>query len=237
MARLGTMYTKEIKSTFLNETMTLKIYEPEAFDPMYQTTICIMQDGDDYFQMGRVATVSDSLHEDYEIANTFFVGIHYVDRADRWKKYAPDGEQYHAYLQFLTEEVVPLLDEIIPPNPLGVTRALFGDSLAGTLAFMVATTYPLLFKKVLMQSPLVNNTVLQAAETIEGLEIYHSIGLNELDVETTKDESIDFLTPNRKLHKVIKGKISAYYYHEIDAGNHTWKHWQNELPRAISILL
>lgn len=237
MARNGKMYDKTIESLFLKEPMTLKIYEPLTIDPMYETTICIMQDGDDYFQIGRIATLSDKLHEEYEITNAVFVGIHYIDRFDRLKKYHPDGEQYEAYIKFLTEEVVPLCDELVSLNPLGVTRALIGDSLAGTVGFMTAIRFPDLFQKVLMQSPLVNDAVLEAAKQIENIAVYHSIGLAEESVGTTRKERIDFLTPNQKLNKIISGKISAYYYFEIQSGNHTWKYWQAELPNALTVLL
>ena len=93
MARKGKMYDIQIESTFLQETMTVKIYEPEQYNSLYENQIVIMQDGDDYFQLGRVATVSDEMHDDYELSNTVFVGIHYIDRFDRLKKYHPDGEQ------------------------------------------------------------------------------------------------------------------------------------------------
>lgn len=237
MARKGKMYDKEIKSSYLKETMLLKIYEPEQFSSIHETNICIMQDGDDYYQLGRLATVSDALHEDYDIVNTYFVGIHYIDRSDRLKKYHPDGEQYEAYKNFLAFEVVPLIEELVPINPLGIKRTLIGDSLAGTIALMTAIAHPTIFTKVLMQSPLVNDAVLEAAEDIEGLEIYHSIGLDEKAVDTTADGRVDFLEPNRKLHDIISEKTSVYHYQEITDGNHTWKHWQIELPEALSTLL
>lgn len=237
LARKGKMYEKEIESHFLNETMTLKIYEPEIIDSMYETMICIMQDGDDYFQVGRIATLSDALHDEYEITNTVFVGIHYIDRYDRLKKYHPEGEQYEAYINFLTEEVVPLCDALVVPNPLGIKRALIGDSLAGTIGLMTAIKHPNLFQKVLMQSPLVNEAVLEAANQIEGISIFHSIGLDEESVGTTMKKQMNFLDPNRKLNNIISGKISSYYYYEVENGNHTWKYWQTELPKALSILL
>src|SRR5699024_8141600 len=97
MARKGTMYDKQIRSISLQEEMTVKIYQPEEINPLYETKVCLMQDGNDYYQLGRVATVSDRLHEDGSIVNTVFVGIHYIDRADRLKKYHPKGEQFQAY--------------------------------------------------------------------------------------------------------------------------------------------
>src|SRR5690625_1976435 len=229
------MFNKEIESINKKEKKIVKIYEPENYDPTYETNVCIMQDGDDYFQLGRVATVSDTLHEDYDIVNTYFVGIHYIDRFDRLKKYHPEGEQNEAYIQFLTKEVVPLIDSIIPLNPLGVKRTLMGDSLAGTLALMVALQYPSLFHKVILQSPFVDNTVLQAAKKSDNhlLEIYHSIGLLEENVPTTVLGKVDFIIPNQDLNKVLSESFTNYIYKEIDEGNHTWKYWQQELPDVL----
>lgn len=240
MARKGNMYDETINSVFLKEEMVLKIYEPETFNSLYENNVCIMQDGDDYFQLGRVATVSDTLHEEEEIVNTTFVGIHYIDRFDRLKKYHPEGEQFEAYIQFLAKEAVPLLDEILPINPLGTVRTLMGDSLAGTIAFLTALRHPNVFNKVIMQSPLVNEHVLDAAHQVErkhGTEIYHSIGCQETAVPTTRDGHVDFLKPNQQLSTILAEKFSSYQYKEIEQGNHTWKFWQREIPDVLKLML
>lgn len=236
MARKGKMYDHEIDSKFLNEKMTIKIYEPETFDFLYENQVCIMQDGDDYFHLGRIATLSDKLHEEGDIVNTVFVGIHYIDRFDRLKKYHPEGEQFEAYIQFLTEEVVPLLKEILPINPLGTVWSLMGDSLAGTIALTTALKHPNLFQQVIMQSPLVDDSVLkivQDSTNADSLEVYHSIGLKETNVPTTAGEHVDFIIPNEKLRETLKEKIIHYEYVEIEDGNHTWKYWQKELPSIL----
>lgn len=236
MARKGTMYDRLLTSKFLNETITIKIYEPEIVNPLYETNVVIMHDGDDYFQLGRIATVSDKLHDNDEIVNTFFIGIHYLDRFDRLKKYHPDGELFAEYQRFLLKEVIPLLDELIPLNPLGINRTLMGDSLAGTLSLITALNNPALFRKVIMQSPLVNDQVLTIANNCEHghlIEIYHSIGLDETDVQTTTEETVNFLIPNRELRIILKDKLMEYTYIEIEQGNHTWKYWQQEIPDVL----
>ena len=240
MARKGKMFDVNIESSFLQENMLIKIYQPETFNSLYENNVCIMQDGDDYFQMGRVATVSDQLHEEDEIMNTTFVGIHYIDRADRLKKYHPNGEQFEAYVKFLTQEVLPMLEEKLPLNPLGTIRTLMGDSLAATLALICAFRHPSLFHKAILQSPLVDDTVLNTIANCEGihtLEIYHSIGLQETAVPTTKDGDVNFLDPNRKLARILEKEISSYQYKEIEKGNHTWKFWQKELPGVLQQML
>lgn len=232
MARKGNMYDKNIESTFLNETMVLKIYEPEQYNPIYKNQFVIMQDGDDYFQLGRVATISDDMHDEYELSNTVFIGIHYIDRFDRLKKYHPEGEQFEAYKSFLINEVIPIVEDVFPINPLGISFALMGDSLAATIALMTAIDAPNTFSKIVLQSPLVDEHVLEAvkhSDAINDIEIYHSIGLKEMSVGTTKDGLVDFLTPNQKLAELLKKHIINYTYKEIEEGNHTWKFWQKEM--------
>src|SRR5699024_1804586 len=151
MARKGKMYDIQIESTFLQETMTVKIYEPEQYNSLYENQIVIMQDGDDYFQLGRVATVSDEMHDDYELSNTVLVGIHYIDRFDRLKKYHPDSEQYEAYKKFLIQEVIPAVENICPLNALATTFALMGDSLAGSIALLPPRDEPEIFAKIVLQ--------------------------------------------------------------------------------------
>ncbi len=236
MARKGNMVDIEINSTFLNETMLVKMYEPESFNPVYETNVCFMQDGDDYFQMGRIATLSDQLHDSFDIVNVFFVGIHYKDRYDRLKKYHPKGEQNEAYVQFLLEEVLPLVEDLIPLNPLGIKRTLMGDSLAGTFALMTALGNPDIFQKAIIQSPLVDDVVLHAANEAKNgaLEIYHSIGLQENSVITTELGELDFIKPNQQLHESLNNKFHHYTYNEIPEGNHTWKYWQNEMEDVLT---
>ncbi len=239
MGRKGKMIEETIESKYLEETMTLKMYQPETFSPLYKYNICIMQDGNDYFQMGRIATLSDRLHEAEEITNTVFIGIHYKDKFDRREKYHPSGKQNEAYTKFLVNEVVPLLDDILPTYHMGQSRALMGDSLAGTLAFITALKYPNTFGKVIMQSPYVDETVLDALENakdIHSIDIYHTIGTDETNVDTTDGKQMDFVKPNRTLKEALKEKGSTYTYHELEGGQHTWKYWQKDMKRLLTTM-
>jgi enterochelin esterase-like enzyme len=239
MGRKGTMTEREIESKYLNEKMTIKIFKPEKFSDLYKYTVCIMQDGNDYFQMGRIATLSDRLHDAGEITNTVFVGIHYQDKYDRRKKYHPAGEQNEAYTNFLVREAVPLLDDELPTYNMGYTRALMGDSLAGTLALMTAVKYPNTFGKVIMQSPYVDKTVLNTinnTESLHSMDIYHTIGTEETEVKMTDNQTMDFVAPNRELNRLLLEKGASYTYHELEGGIHTWKYWQNDMKRVLKTM-
>ncbi|QDP39813.1 alpha/beta hydrolase [Radiobacillus deserti] len=238
MQRKGKMMERQMESKFLEETMTVKWYVPEMFSPLKSYQLCIMQDGEDYFRIGKIATWSDQLHEEGDIEDTVFVGIHYKDKFDRLDKYHPDGAKLEAYMNFLVKEVVPLLDEEISTFQIGGSRTLMGDSMAGTFALMTALRYPNTFGKVIMQSPFVNKTVMDAvanSKNLDQLSIYHTVGNKETEVQTTRDGVLDFITPNRELQELLASKGTSYEYVEFD-GNHTWKYWQQDIKQALKTM-
>ncbi|RDW15966.1 alpha/beta hydrolase [Oceanobacillus chungangensis] len=239
MGRKGSFIVKEIQSNYLNETKAVKIYLPESFSPLNKYNICIMQDGDDYFQMGRIATLSDRLHTDGEIENTVFAGIHYKNKADRRKRYHLEGAEHDAYTNFIVREVIPMLDEIIPNLQMGRSRALIGDSLAGSFALSTAIRYPNTFGKVIMQSPYVDDALLRkvkATPNLETLDIYHTIGTAEIEALLSDEKKEDLLTPNRELFKLLQEKGTNYIYYELADGDHTWKYWQRDMERLLKTM-
>ena len=241
MGRKGKMQDHLLKSEYLAESIEITWYLPENFSSMSPYHTCLMQDGDDYFQMGRVATLSDKLHENGEIATTVFVGIPYQDKYDRLEKYHPEGKNHKAYIDFLVTELIPFLDQELPSFHMGgkPQRTLMGDSLGGTVSFVTALQYPELFDKVIMQSPYVDEhvfDVLRQARPDQKLEIYHTIGTRETEVSTTIGDKTDFLTPNRKLAEQLKNRKNfTCTYRELDGG-HSWKSWQQDLERALASL-
>lgn len=238
MKRKGQFKDTMINSRYLDEAVEIRWYLPEGFSDLTKCHVCIMQDGNDYFQMGRVATLSDKLHEAKAIEDTVFVGIHYTDRFDRQDKYHPHGKKNAAYIKFLVNEVVPFLDKELPGYHVGSSRALMGDSLAGTLGLMTALKYPNTFGKVIMQSPYVDETVLHSVRNtnaFSSISIYHTIGTEETEVETTDGEIKDFYHPNLQLRDLLETKGSEYVFHELD-GKHTWKPWQKDMERLLQTM-
>ncbi|MFE8700449.1 alpha/beta hydrolase [Cytobacillus sp. FJAT-54145] len=231
----GTIKDITIKSKELNEDMTILVYLPASFSPLYKYSLLIAADGRDYFQLGRIGRIADELIENKEMENTIIIGVPYKDVEDRRRKYHPEGEQNEAYIRFLAHELVPFLDREFPTYQMGMGRALIGDSLAATVSLMAALNYPNTFGKVLLQSPYVNDEVLEAVEKFDQphlLSIYHVIGTEETEVKTTANKVEDFLTPNRELNTLIESKAFPYFYEEF-AGNHTWTYWQPDLKRAL----
>ncbi|ANU10364.1 hypothetical protein A1A1_08609 [Planococcus antarcticus DSM 14505] len=224
------IYSKE-----LQEDMQLLVYLPSNFTPLYKYTLVIASDGKDYFQLGRIPRVVDELLENQDIENIIVVGVPYKSVADRNKKYEPTGEQHGAYLRFLAHELVPFLDEKYPTYQVGMGRALIGDSLAATASLMAALKYPNIFGRVILQSPKVGEEMLTAVEAFQSANsftVYHVIGKEETAVKLGNGETEDFVEPNRKLNNLMKNKGFSIFYEEFE-GDHTWKHWQPDLRRAL----
>jgi enterochelin esterase-like enzyme len=234
----GTIKEHSIKSNELGEEIPLLIYLPANFSPLYKYSLLIAQDGRDYFQLGRIGRLADEYLFEREIENLIIVGIPYKNVKDRRRKYHPDGDQHQSYIRFLAHELVPFLDQEFPTYQMGSTRALIGDSLGATVSLMTALQYPHSFGKVLLQSPYVDEQVLELVKNFtqtELVEIYHIIGNQETEVQTTNGKISDFLKPNRELAHIIKSKSFTYFYDEFN-GDHTWTYWQPDLKRALKTM-
>jgi enterochelin esterase-like enzyme len=122
---------------------------------------------------------------------------------------------------------------------MGMGRALIGDSLGATVSLMTALSYPHTFGKVIMQSPYVDETVLNKVEDFHQtsfLSLYHVVGTKETEVPTTDGKKKDFIGPNRTLHERMMEKNFTVFYEEFE-GTHTWTYWQPDLRQALPKML
>ncbi|ARD49127.1 esterase family protein [Sporosarcina sp. P33] len=223
-------YSKE-----LQEEMELLIYLPSSYSPLYKHNVMLVSDGKDYFQLGRIGRVADELMEEEIIEPVIIVGIPYKTVKERRRMYHPEGDRHQAYIRFLAHELIQYIDETYPTYQMGASRTLIGDSLAASISLLTALKYPNCFGNVVLHSPFVNEHVLESVRANQNpaaLSIYHVIGKEETYVPTTSDGRLDFLTPNRELHKVIKEKGFPFFYEELN-GDHTWKSWQPDIRRAL----
>ena len=234
----GKIKEMHLYSDALQEEMALLVYYPANYTPLQKYSFCIVNDGKDYIQMGRLGRVADSLLHEKKIENVIFIGIHYNNVPDRRAKYHPDGEKNAKYIRFLAHELIPFLDEHLPGYCIGHGRALMGDSLAATVGLMAALNYPHTFGRVIMHSPYVNEKVLEKAGSFPDpslLQLYHTVGTKETDVHTSDGKVTNFLKANRKLASLFKERGFPSVSEEFE-GDHTWKYWQKDLPHALEMM-
>ncbi|MGG3926616.1 alpha/beta hydrolase-fold protein [Metabacillus fastidiosus] len=230
MKRIGIVREQSFYSEALQEEMTLLIYSPRNFSPFLHYNLLIAQDGLDYFRFGRIARQVETLMEE-DMKQLIIIGIPYTNVDDRKEKYHPDGHKFKKYMNFLTNELVPYLDNQFPALKGKSEYTLIGDSLAATVSLMAGLLQPAVFTKLILQSPYVNEVVLQAVENFTSSSspvIYHQIGDKETEVKMMDGCVKDFLTPNRELNKLLTQKGFSSFYEEFK-GEHLWKYWQASL--------
>lgn len=96
----GTVTEYEFESRELDETISLLIYLPPGYSPLYKHSVVIAQDGRDYFQLGRLPRFADELIHNNEIENVIIIGVPYKNVKDRRNKYHPDGEKMRLIFVF-----------------------------------------------------------------------------------------------------------------------------------------
>lgn len=232
----GTIEEVTISSITLGTTFNLLVYLPYNYSPLYTYPLLLVQDGKDYFQLGRLPKVADKLIEENAIHDMIIVGIPYETPKTRWEMYHPQGKHHEAYTKFLVHELLPFLTKRYAIDDLAGNRTLMGESLGGTVSLLTAIQYPHTFSNVVMHSPFAGDSVLdevKVSNDFAPFHVYHVIGKKETDVQTTHGEVEDFLTPNQELNDILANKQMSYYFYDELPGNHTWKTWQPDIERTL----
>lgn len=228
-----TIKKADVSSAHLKETRPIQVYLPPDHDENRRYPVIYLQDGDDYFNLGRLATQANRLILDGDIRPFAAVAIP-VDKEKRNAEYAPQGDRHQAYLRFFTEELVPFVEAEFPVTSNPDDRVLGGSSLGGTVSLHLALEYPDSFRRVLSQSGAFLEPTLEAigrAEQLSYLEVYQTIGKSETAVSTHMG-TLDLLARNREVYRALREKEAQVDYSEQE-GDHTWGFWQKDLPRAL----
>lgn len=228
-----TIIKDTIYSAILQENRSLRIYLPPGYDELMTYPIIYCQDGEQFFNYGRIATTAHRLILDHGMEPFIIVGVD-VNMERRTDDYAPDGTRHQDYMRFFTEEMLEWVEQRYAVRDSAEDRILAGDSLGGTVSLHLALAYPDLFHNVLSLSGAFLSPTEQAlADTtdLSWLRIYQLIGLAETAVKTDRGV-FDFLTPNRKVRDLLTARKAQLLYEE-KPGEHLWGFWQIELPNGL----
>src|SRR5690606_32802715 len=170
-----TILKSTIKSKHLPEgERNLRIYLPPGYNEVlsYPTIYC--QDGEDFFNFGRIATSAQELILDEGIEPFIIVGVD-VDKSVRTEEYSPDGSRHQAYVDFFVHELLPFIEANYPVRQHTSERLLAGDSLGGTASLHIALQHPELFTRVLCMSGAfyeASRQIVAATGDLDWLSIY-----------------------------------------------------------------
>jgi enterochelin esterase-like enzyme len=232
-----TIHKHIIPSTYLGEDRQIRIYLPPGYNELLSYPVIYCQDGEQFFNFGRIATLLTQGILDEGLQPAIVVGVD-VQIANRTSEYSPNGTRFGAYSRFFAEELVPWTESNYAVRQDSEERILAGDSLGGTFSLHLALDYRSLFHHVLSFS----GAFLQSTQDrlanepdCSWLNLYMLIGLDETSVETTRG-IYDFLEANRITRAILEQKQTKLLYVE-KPGKHIWGFWQKELPHALRYFL
>src|SRR5690349_5595640 len=105
-----TIRKEEVPSRYLPEgSRNIRVYLPPGFQEWISYPVVYCQDGEDFFNYGRIATQAQKLILDDGWDPFIIVGVD-VDKNHRSSEYMPDGDRYASYIRFFAEELLPWME-------------------------------------------------------------------------------------------------------------------------------
>lgn len=228
-----TIVKEEVPSIHVDTPRSVKVYLPPGYNELLSYPVVYCQDGNDFFTMGRIATIANQLILDEGIEPFLIVGVS-VERSKRTSEYSPTGSRNDAYKRFFTQELLPFIEERYPARRDPASRVLAGDSLGGTVSLHLALDHPDVFPQVLaLSGAFFQSSMDEIAKSpdLSWLRIWMVVGLDETAVETHMG-TFDFVQWNREAKEALETKQAILSYRE-KPGDHVWGLWQKELPDAL----
>jgi len=226
-----------LDSRHLGTPEKLIVYTPERYSPLYSYPVLYVQDGADYLALGRMASLLDRMIREKELPDLLAVFLP-VDKKKRQDRYHPDGSEHLAYRRFLADEAVSYMDTHYSTETLGHARTLVGESLGGVVSLFTALAYPHTFGQVACQSIAMDrelNRRVAETEFAVPLTIYLEIGSGETAVASARGP-LDLVRAGEELRGIVQTKMATLIYESFE-GDHTWGHWQANLPGMLRTLL
>ncbi len=97
---------------------------------------------DQIFVSGDKQCTYESLIKEARIDDAIIVGFHYEDVDKRREEFHRQGSRSHLTIQLACKEILPFIDSTFSTLKVGNARLLVGDSLAGSIALLMVSTYP-----------------------------------------------------------------------------------------------
>ncbi|MFD2673449.1 alpha/beta hydrolase [Marinicrinis sediminis] len=229
-----TIVKEQIYSHTLDQERSLRIFLPPGYEELNSYPVIYCQDGEEFFNFGRIATHATKMILDEGMEPFVIVGVD-VNLPQRTEEYAPDGQRYEAYRHFFAHEMLPYVEENYAVRNTAAERILAGDSLGGTVSLHLVLDHPELFTKVIsLSGAFLPSTQkrLQLESDLSHLHMYMLIGTEEEAVQTDRG-TFDFLALNRTCQTLLEERNARLHYTE-KPGRHLWGFWQNEIPEALA---
>jgi enterochelin esterase family protein len=233
-ARPGSLHETVVRSQALGGGRKVRLYLPARFRKQRRYPLLVVHDGEDFLRYAVLQTVLDNLIHRLEIQPLIAA---LIPPGDRRREYSADPR--HA--RFLTEELVPQLQEQWPLIPRPADRALMGASLGAVASLYTAWRHPGFFGKLLLQSgSFVFSDLAPAQGELDPVVRF----VNEFREHPGRPVDRMFVScgiyealiyHNRSLIPLLQSTGMEVRYVEARDG-HNWENWRDRLRVALSWL-
>ena len=236
-ARPGWIEPVLLRSAALEAEVRVGVYHPARFRPEGRYPLLVVHDGRDYLRFSEFQAVLDNLIHRLEIPPMIVALVDPV--RDRLKEYA----DYEPHARFLTEELVPAMEERFPLEGRPGARGLMGASFGAVAALSTASRFPGYYGRLLLQSGSFAFTDIGANRrgpvfdpVVEFVNRFRENPVRAADqvfVSCGIYESLIY--ENRSLVPVLQDAGMAVRYVEARDG-HNWVNWRDRLREGLSWL-
>lgn len=220
----GTSQSFTWESQILSGKRRAYLHLPPNFDESLEYPIFIVQDGVAFRRTGKLGVVHDNLLYFNKIHPCIFC---FLEPQDRTIEYYFNDQ----YLEFLTQDVLPRLEQRFNISQYG----LWGASLGGLASLYAAMHAPKTFPMVVTQSAALqgkpNTTYARGGENWLTQQLEQS---KPLPLRISADcGTLEWLTgTNRHFAAMLHNKNYAHQYLERPSG-HNWVTWRNGLAAHL----
>ncbi len=205
------------QSTILGNSRKVRVYLPPGYPAgSDEYPVMLFHDGLDYITLCKANNILDYLISEHMMAPV--IGI-FVPPVDRAAEYA--GNKIDPFTEFITNELMPVMDNRYKTSKDPAKRAMAGASDGGNISLYIGMKHPEQFGKIAAQS---SDVIPAISETFSGgpklnLSLYIDIGIYD----------IAMLIPMvHGLRDILEAKGYPYQYREWHEG-HSWGNWRGHL--------
>lgn len=247
-----------IESAFLKREVICSLLIPEGFEVLQQINLLLLNDGQEAENLGLNQTLS-KLYSHQQIAPTLVAAIHAGERIQEYGTAGnPDfkgrGSKADAYTSFITQELVPKLQELIGMKIFG-TIAFAGFSLGGLSALDIAWNNPQLFDKMgsfsgsfwwrskdlnqdyCDESDRIMHKIIRQKQHQPKLKFWFQTGTKDETADRNKNHIIDSMDDTVDLIRTLENKGYSrpkdIRYVEIINGKHNVETWAKAMPMFL----
>jgi enterochelin esterase family protein len=230
LIELGEVEAHWMTSAALDERRIFWVCLPPNYDARKKYPVAFFNDGDSYLNYCDLPYIESYLVLRRQIKP--FIAV-LVKPNDREKEYSRNND----YLRFLTNELVPWVDQNYPTVPEPGSRAIVGTSNGALMSAHIARRRPNIFGLVGGQSGYYsyqNDALIKdyAGASNLGTRFHLVVGEFETDVEGDGHAEMDFLAAQRRFVSVLRRKGYPVYSAEYPEG-HQWGFWRAHLGEML----